>query len=107
MKVEDSKMYTNTNVRAFHRILPKNLDRQAYANIVDPNQTPQNATSDWGQRCLPLIQQFLDTSTGNKIKLFKFKKSYGKENKISALYKHVAQPRYTNICLATCVNSTV
>ena len=28
------------------------------ANSVDPDQTPQNAASDHGLLCLPLIQQF-------------------------------------------------
>ena len=28
-------------------------DSQAWANIVDPDQTPQNAASDEGQHCLP------------------------------------------------------
>ena len=34
------------------------LDRQALANRVDPDQTPQNAASDQGLHCLPLNQQF-------------------------------------------------
>ena len=34
------------------------LDRQTLANSVDPDQTPQNAASDQGPHCLPLIQQF-------------------------------------------------
>ena len=33
-------------------------DRQACANSVDPDQTPQNAASDLGLHCLPLIQQY-------------------------------------------------
>ena len=33
-------------------------DRQAWANIVDPDQMPQNAASDQGLHCLPLSQQF-------------------------------------------------
>ena len=32
--------------------------RQAWANRVDPDQTPQNAASDQGLHCLPLNQQF-------------------------------------------------
>ena len=33
-------------------------DRQAWANSIDPDQTPQNAASDQGLHCLPLTQQF-------------------------------------------------
>ena len=36
------------------------------------DQKPQKTASDQGQYCLPLIQQFLDTSTGSKMPLFKF-----------------------------------
>ena len=36
---------------------PKCSDRQARANSVDPDQTPQNAASDQGLHCLPLLQQ--------------------------------------------------
>ena len=32
--------------------------RQAGANSVDPDQTPQNATSDQDLYCLPLTQVF-------------------------------------------------
>ena len=34
------------------------LDRQAWANSVDPDQMPQNASSDQGLHCLPLTQHF-------------------------------------------------
>ena len=37
------------------RIFPKYLDRQAWANSVDPDQMLQNAASDQGLHCLPLI----------------------------------------------------
>ena len=33
-------------------------EKKAWANSVDPVQTPQNAASDQGIHCLPLIQQF-------------------------------------------------
>ena len=33
-------------------------DRQTLANSIDPDQTPQNAASDQGLHCLPVIQQF-------------------------------------------------
>ena len=37
---------------------PKYWDRQAWANSVDPDQMPQNATSDQGLHWLPLIQHY-------------------------------------------------
>ena len=47
----------------------KNSDRrQAWANSVDPDQ---NAAPDQGLQSLRLIQQCLDTSTGNKTDLMK------------------------------------
>ena len=35
---------------------PKYWNRQARGNSVDPDQKPQNAFSDQGLHCLPLIQ---------------------------------------------------
>ena len=43
------------------------LDRQAWANSVDPDETLHQ-----GLHYLPLIQQFLDTTTSSKLYLFKF-----------------------------------
>ena len=40
---------------------PNYSDRQAWANSVDPDQMLQNAASDQGLHCKPVIQQFLDT----------------------------------------------
>ena len=40
-------------------------DRQAWANSVDADEMPQNAASHQGLHSLPLIQQFLDTTTVN------------------------------------------
>ena len=50
-----------------HRNNPKYWDRQAWTNSVDPDQTPQNAASDQGLHCLPLVQQqnSLNTSVGS------------------------------------------
>ena len=42
---------------AYHNNL-KYWDRQACANSVDPDQMPQNAASEQGLHCLPLIQQY-------------------------------------------------
>ena len=50
---------------------PKYCDRQAYANSVDPDQTPQNRASDQGLHCLT-SSTILDTSTGSKIDFFEF-----------------------------------
>ena len=38
----------------------------------DPDETLQSATSHQGLQCLPHIQQFLDTTSGSKLYLFKF-----------------------------------
>ena len=43
------------------------LDRQAWANSVDPYEMPQNAASHQGLYCLLLVQQFLDTISGSKL----------------------------------------
>ena len=43
-----------SNVRTY----PTYLERQAWANCEDPDQTPENAASDLGPHCLPLILQF-------------------------------------------------
>ena len=48
-----------------YRIYRMHLDRQALANSVDPDVDHQEL------HCLPLIQQFLDTS-GVKLFLLKF-----------------------------------
>ena len=45
---------------------PKYWDRQDSGNSVDQDQTPQKAASDLGLHCLPIMQQFSDTSTGSE-----------------------------------------
>ena len=47
-------------------------NRQAWANSIDQDETPQNAASHLGLHCLPLIQQFLDTTSGSELYWFKF-----------------------------------
>ena len=47
-------------------------DRQASAKCIDPDEMSQNVASHQGLHCLPLIQQFLDTTLGSKLYLFKF-----------------------------------
>ena len=54
------------------------LVRYACANSVDPDETPQNATSHQGLHCLPFIQ-LLDTTLGITLYLFRFKIKYGRE----------------------------
>ena len=51
------------------------LDRQAGTNSLDSDETPRNAASHQSLHCLPLIQQFLDTTSGSKLYLFKFRTS--------------------------------
>ena len=53
-------------------------DKQAWANSIDPDETPQNVASHLGLHSLTLIQQFLDTS-GSELYWFKFWNIYGKE----------------------------
>ena len=55
-----------------YRIYRKYSDRQAWANSVDPDETPQNAACHQGLLCLRIIQQCLDATTGSKLYLFKF-----------------------------------
>ena len=48
----------------------KYSDRQAWENSVDQDEPPQNVASHQGLHNLPLIQQFLDTTTSSKLYLF-------------------------------------
>ena len=47
-------------------------DRQAWANSVDTDETPQNAASHQGLHYLPLIQQYLEIKSGSELYLVKF-----------------------------------
>ena len=47
------KLYSRE--RTVQKFYPTISDRQAQANSVDLDQTPQNAASDLGLHCLPLI----------------------------------------------------
>ena len=47
-------------------------DGQVWANSVDPDEMPQFVASHQGLHCLSLILQFLDTTSGRKLHLFKF-----------------------------------
>ena len=59
-------------VHHVYRIYHMYSDRQAWANSIDPDETPQNAASHLDLHCLPLIQQFLDTTSGSELYWFKF-----------------------------------
>ena len=50
-----SKIACHTN-----RIHLKYLDKQDFANGIDPDQAPQNAGSDKSRHSLPLIKQILE-----------------------------------------------
>ena len=65
-----SESSLGTHIRRY-RIYCMYSDRQAWANSVDPDGTPQNAAFHLCLHCLPLIQQFLDTTSGSKLYLFK------------------------------------
>ena len=47
----------------------KYWDRKSWANSVDPDQVLQNAASDLGLHCLPLIQYFLDPDSSKLARL--------------------------------------
>ena len=53
-----------------YHLNPKYSDKQAWANSVDPDQTPQNAASDQGLHGLQLIQQSLDAPTRSQMNFF-------------------------------------
>ena len=53
-----------------YRIYRMYSGRKAWANSVDPDETPHSAASHQGQHCLPLIQQFLDKTSVSKLYLF-------------------------------------
>ena len=57
--------------KAYH-MKPEYLHGYAWANSVDPDQTPHSAASDQDLHCLPLMQQILDISTGGKMDLLNF-----------------------------------
>ena len=64
--------YLMTSFNESYRIYHMSLDRPAWASSIDPDETPQKAASHLGLHCLPLIQQFLDTTSGSELYWFKF-----------------------------------
>ena len=63
---------STSRVNLSYHIYQMYLERQAWANSVVPDEMLQNEASDQGLHCLPLIQQYLDTTLGSKFYLFKF-----------------------------------
>ena len=55
-----------------YRNNPGYWDRQAFANSVDPDQTPQYAASDQGLHCLPYIQQYFKHIKRYRMDYWKF-----------------------------------
>ena len=58
-------MFIYSSLKREKQIVPylsQIFGKQAWANSVDQDQMPQNAASDLGLHCLPLIQQYLDKS---------------------------------------------
>ena len=55
------------------------LIRQAWANSVDPDETPQHVAFHHGLDYLPLAQIALDTTLGSKLYFFKLLIKYDKE----------------------------
>ena len=66
------KMVHRSVYKTVYRIYHMYSDRQAWANSIDPDETPQNAASHLGLHSLTLIQQFLDTTSGSELYWFKF-----------------------------------
>ena len=58
------------SIQKWYRVYHMYLDRQAWAKGIDPDEMSQKAASYQGLYYLPLIQQFLDITSGSK--LFKF-----------------------------------
>ena len=63
-----------------YRNNPKYWDRQAYANSVDPDQTPQNAASDRVCTVCHSSSNILD-ATGSKIDFLKCQDKYSKKSR--------------------------
>ena len=62
---------TNAVRKYYSPIYHMYSDRQAWVNSVEPDELQQTAVSHQGLHCLSLIQQFLDTTLGNKLFMFK------------------------------------
>ena len=54
----------NTVAILLYHNSPNYWDRQAWANSIVPDQMLQNAASDQGLHCLPLLQQYFKQING-------------------------------------------
>ena len=59
-----------------YRIKPKSRNRQAEANSVDPDQTPQNVASDQGHTVCQSSSSLADIPTDGTMESFKFEEKY-------------------------------
>ena len=83
------------------------LDRQAWANSVDPDEMLQNAASHQGLHCLPFIQQCLDTtSIVNCTNFSNFRIVWGVQifRVNIVLWQNWIGTNLTKICNHTCPN---
>ena len=60
----DSFFWEVRRITNKYHIYPTYLDRQAWANNVEPDQIPQDVISNQGLHCLQFIQQVLERSSG-------------------------------------------
>ena len=72
-------------------------DRQAWANSIDPDETPHSAASHLGLYCLPLIQQFFDITSGSKLYLLNFRTSMVRRWSVQILSVNMADLKGQNL----------
>ena len=60
------QLWQQNYILYFH-IYPKHSDRKVWEKHANPDLMPHSAASDQGLHFSPLIQQFIDTSTGSKM----------------------------------------
>ena len=69
----------NCNLKWSYHNNPKHWDRQVCTNSVDPDQKLQNAASNQGLHCLPLVQHYFKHQRVEEKTFFKFSEKIGKE----------------------------
>ena len=62
-------MYSHPALNVYHK--PKNWDRQACANSVDPDQMPQNVASDQDLLFCQSLSNIRDTGRGSRRESFR------------------------------------
>ena len=76
-KITDVGMEEIAQVRTKKSLIyPKLWDKNAQVSRVDSDQMLHIMVSDQVLHCLPLLLQFLDTSTGNKEDCLNFRNGY-------------------------------